>query len=200
MASRKPADERRREIADATLGLAARLGPERLTVRDVAAALAISEPAVFRHFASKDALWQAVIERLAERLGERWQTALDEPAPPLATLRALLRGQLSFVAAEPGVPAILLSGELHRRSPALRRALFALMLRFQQLLEGLVAQAQAEGALVADTTPARIAAATIALLQGIILRWSVSGRAFDLVAEGMLMLELLLAGLNKEAA
>lgn len=198
MASRKPAGQRRLEIADATLGLAASLGPERLTVRDVAAALGITEPAVFRHFPTKDALWEAVVARLAQRLAERWAAARETPRPALDGLRALLRRQLELIAAEPGLPAILLSDELHRRSPALRQALAALMRRFHQAVERAVSDAQAAGALRGDRLAAQIAWALIALIQGVILRWSISERGFDLVEETMALIELMLHGLRSE--
>lgn len=196
MRTRKPAQERRREIVDAALRLVAQVGPERLTTRDIAAAVGISEAALFRHFATKDGLWAAVIGRLEERSVARWARILAEPAPPLDQLRGLLTAQLALVASEPGVPVILFSGELHRRSPALRAALLALMLRFQHTLETVVGEAQRAGTLRADRPAAVIALATIALLQGLVLRWSLTGHASALLEEAGPAVELLLHGLR----
>src|SRR5512146_1496146 len=70
LASRKRlgADERREEIIRVTLELAAKQGVDDVTTQDMAQAMGVTQGAVFRHFASKDAIWLAVMQWVREQL------------------------------------------------------------------------------------------------------------------------------------
>ena len=57
---RKSAQERKAEILATALRLADELGPDRLTTAAIAEAVGLTQPGIFRHFPTKQALWQAV--------------------------------------------------------------------------------------------------------------------------------------------
>ena len=57
---RKPAEDRKREIVSTALKLADKVGPDRLSAAMIARNVEISQPAVFKHFSSMNALWLAV--------------------------------------------------------------------------------------------------------------------------------------------
>ena len=74
----EPADTRTR-ILDAALDQLRRYGPAKTGVVDVARALGISHAAVYRHFASKDALFDAV--------AGRWLAAVSKPLEEIVVRR-----------------------------------------------------------------------------------------------------------------
>lgn len=57
---RKSAKERKVEIVEATLRLAAEIGPDRMTTEALAKEVGISQPSIFRHFPTKGHIWEAV--------------------------------------------------------------------------------------------------------------------------------------------
>lgn len=195
---RRPAPERREEIVETALRLADEVGPDRLTVGQVAEAVGITQPAVFRHFPRKDDLWLAIAGWIGDRLSRLWRES-EQPGLPLDRLQRLIAAQLRLVQATPAVPAILFSRELHSRNDGLRRAFARLMEGFHARLQRLVAEAQEAGALRPDPPAADLAFLVMATVQGVVLRWSVSGRRFDLPAEGGRLLGLLLAGFAPDA-
>ena len=69
---RKRAELRKAEIVAALLGLADSIGPDRVTTGAVASSIGITQAALFRHFPTKDTLWQTVAEHVAEGLEEAW--------------------------------------------------------------------------------------------------------------------------------
>lgn len=73
---RKPAEIRKAEIVAALLDLADRIGPDRVTTGAVASAVGVTQAALFRHFPTKAALWQAVAGQVAEGLASAWEEAL----------------------------------------------------------------------------------------------------------------------------
>jgi AcrR family transcriptional regulator len=78
-------------LIDAALQLVGESGPDAVSVREAARRAGVSPGAPFRHFASRDALMQAVAEEARRRFRAEIQAALSEaPAgDPLARFRSL---------------------------------------------------------------------------------------------------------------
>jgi len=195
MRIRKNAADRRDEVIDATLRLASDIGPDRITTDAIAKAVGLSQAAVFRHFPRKEDIWAAVLDWLRARFAERWAGMAAGETSPERRLRAIVRGQMEFIRANPGLPMILMSRELHTRSELLRRGIAGLMEMFHRHLAGVLEEGKRNGEFAADLDVPRAANVVIALIQGLALRWSLSGRAFDIVSEGERALDLTLAGM-----
>lgn len=193
MQTRKSAVDRKGEIVTAVLRLADQIGPDRLTTNHVARAVGVSQPAIFRHFATKADLWIAVAEHLTERLDAAWRTALDGARGPRAQLRALVQAQLQQIVEIPALPSILFSRELNIDNPRLREAFHALLMRYQGYLVRVLSEWRAEGRLRADLSPEDAATFLTSLVQGLALRWGLGARSMALVDEGMRLLDHQLA-------
>lgn len=194
---RKSAKDRKAEIVEAVLVLVARIGPDRVTTSAVAHAIGISQAAVFRHFPTKNDIWVAVFDRVArEAMDERWPQALMVDGGPLARVRALIATQLDFIRTTPALPALLFSRELHVENDALRAAVHGQMGRFHHILTEQMMAAMAAGEVRGDIQPPRIAALLVSLLPGLAMRWSLTAHGFDIVAEGLALLDIVLAGLR----
>lgn len=191
MRQRKSAEERRDEIVGVTLDLAYEVGPDRLTTEAIAARVGVTQAAIFRHFPRKQDIWAAVIGWLKGRVTARWAEAQLGLTDADARLRAVLRAQLAFIDAIPALPAVLLSRELHGNA-ALRTGLLGVMAEFRRTLAGILREGQGGGTCHPDADA--VANLLIATIQGTALRWILSERSFDLVAEGEALLEIALAG------
>jgi len=194
MRIRKTAEHRKAEIVDATLRLAGERGPERLTTEAIAGAVGLTQPAIFRHFPKKQALWSAVAERIGSVMEARWAKGQQGDATPLGQIRAVVVAQLQLIQKMPAIPAILFSRELHTRNQGLREAFFGLLIRFHRIVADLAARARAAGELRGDLEPDDAAFLILGLVQGLAIRWSISGRSFDLAEEGSRLLDLQLRG------
>lgn len=181
---RKSADSRKTEIVAATLRLADELGPDRLTTLAVAQAVRLTQPAIFRHFPTKQDLWLAVADHIATALTEAWEGVLAAHPAPQDCLTALIQVQLRQITANPAIPAILHSRELHTENAALRARLLGLMTRFQALLVGTLTEGRKTGVFRHDLAPTDAAILLISLVQGLAIRWSLGQRVFSLEAEG----------------
>ena len=81
-------------ILDTAEEVLRRYGPDKTTVVDVARALKVSHGSVYRHFASKSALRDAVAGRWLQRVSAPLAAIVAEPGPAEPRLRRLVR-QLS---------------------------------------------------------------------------------------------------------
>jgi AcrR family transcriptional regulator len=200
MRIRKSAEERKSEIVEAALRLADKVGPDRLTTSQIAEAVGLTQAALFRHFPKKQNLWEAVAARIGEKFQQRWIAIERGPADPVDRLRTIVAAQLKLIQSTPAIPAILFSRELHVENRALRGIFATFMTNFHSRIERLIAAAQSEGRLCGEIAAADAAYLIIGLVQGLAVRWSISGRNFDLAEEGQRLLELQLSGLAPPAA
>ncbi len=187
--TRRTAKTRKAEIVAAALRLADELGPDRLTTQAVADAVGLTQPAIFRHFKTKQALWQAVAETIDATMTEAWRAALASSSAPLDRLALLIRTQLRQIEGNPAIPAILHSRELQTENADLRRRFRSLMMRFQGLLREELTAARDARLIRGDMDPDDGAVLLISLVQGLAIRWALGSRSFALEAEGTRLLD-----------
>ena len=70
-----PADERRAVTIEAVIALAGTQNPSDITTAAIVKRMNLTQGALFRHFPTKDALWQSVMEWVAVRLLARLDAA-----------------------------------------------------------------------------------------------------------------------------
>lgn len=194
---RKSAELRKSEIVSVVLVLADQIGPDRVTTSAVATEIGITQAALFRHFPTKSALWVAVAEHVAARLGAAWAKALSGSAQPEDRLAALVCAQFEQIAATPAMPMLLFSRELNVENRDLRAAFQERLAMFSDLLKHEVAAAQEVGQFRGDARPEDIAVLLVSLVQGVAIRWALGARNFPLRREGERLLGIYL-GLLRE--
>jgi AcrR family transcriptional regulator len=95
---------RREQILQAAAQLFAERGSRAVGVDDIGAAVGVTGPAIYRHFASKDAMLAEMLVRISERLLEGGADRVaDAGADPAAQLRALIAFQVDFALDNPAL-------------------------------------------------------------------------------------------------
>jgi AcrR family transcriptional regulator len=109
--TRKPAEDRRREIADAALRVIASQGLGRFTALAIAGEVGVSDAALFRHFPSKEAIVDAAIDRVEELLFEGFP---PEEEDPIERIGAFFRRRVEVIRRHPGISSLVATDELAR--------------------------------------------------------------------------------------
>jgi TetR/AcrR family transcriptional regulator len=166
-----PADERRAVTIEAVIDLAAVQNPSEITTAAIAHRMHLTQGALFRHFPSKEALWEAVMQWVAERLLARLDNAVRGIDAPLMALEAIFMTHVDFVVEHPGVPRIMF-GELAARRDVRAQALgtSACPERYGQRLQKLLEAGKARGSLNIALDSEAAAILFIGTIQG----WSCS--------------------------
>lgn len=170
-----PADERRSVTVAAVIELAAEQNPSEITTSAIAHRMNLTQGALFRHFPTKDSVWQAVMVWVAERLLARIDKAAQTATSPLAALEAMFMAHIDFVTKHPGVPRMLF-GELQRAedTPAKRMAQ-TLITQYGARLHALFKQGKAQGELAADLDPNAATTLFIGSIQGLVMQSLLAG-------------------------
>lgn len=170
-----PADERRAVTVETVVELAAEQNPSEITTAAIATRMGLTQGALFRHFPSKDAIWRAVMDWVAERLMARVDRAARSAASPLGALEAIFMAHVAFIAEHPGVPRMMF-GELQRPGDsATRRMVQALLERYRDRLRALIEQGRASGELDPEVDPDQAALLFVGTIQGLVMQSLVAG-------------------------
>jgi len=172
-----PADERRAVTVEAVIELAAEQNPSEITTAAIAKRMGLTQGALFRHFPSKDAIWEAVMVWVTERFLARVDKASKTTESPLAALEAVFMTHIDFVAQHPGVPRLLF-GELQRAGDtSAKRMARILITRYGERLSALIDKGKAQGELTAEVDTTAAATLFIGLIQGLVMQSLLTGKS-----------------------
>jgi AcrR family transcriptional regulator len=169
------AHERRAVTVETVIELAGSQNPSEITTAAIAKHMNLTQGALFRHFPTKDALWQAVMEWVAERLLTRIDRAAEGMESPLAAMQAMFMSHIEFVVEHPGVPRMLF-GELQRAeyTPAKRMAQ-TLIQHYAERIRARIEQGKAIGEIAAEVDPQAAATLFVGTVQGLVMQSLLSG-------------------------
>jgi AcrR family transcriptional regulator len=126
----------------------------RATIEEIAAAASVTRQTVYAHFASRDALLEAVVARAIEEVGAALDAAELEHGPPAAALQRLLDVSFEIAARYQfmlHLPTVSQEQDIERHGP------------ITAALERLVKRGQADGSFDPHSPPSWLIAATLAL-------------------------------------
>jgi len=170
-----PADERRAATVEAVVGLAGEQNPSDITTTAIAQRMGLTQGALFRHFPSKDAILEAVMSWVAERLLARVDEAAEGATSPIAALEAVFMTHIDLVSDHPGVPRMLF-GELQRPGETLPKRMAQTLIRhYGERLRCLLEAGKAQGELRAGLDLDAAATLFIGTIQGLVMQSMLAG-------------------------
>lgn len=101
MSSRLPAEERKASVLDCACGIFSTGSYRGTTTAEIAREAGVTEPVLYRHFASKRALYLAVLEESWRRLRALWGSVVEKEPDPKFWVGAM--GRAYFAAKDPKV-------------------------------------------------------------------------------------------------
>lgn len=160
---------RREQIVAAALACLATTPLERVTTREIAAAVGLSQPALFRHFRSREAILVAAAETVKAALEAEVEAVLVSDDTPIGRCLALARALAAYVERHPGLPRLLFA-DLALDAPDLRRAVSHLVDMQRTFVAELLRQARERGELREGVSPQAAAELFVGMMQGLALR------------------------------
>jgi AcrR family transcriptional regulator len=101
VAARLPAEERKKAVLDCACGIFSTGSYRGTTTAEIARVAGVTEPVLYRHFASKRDLYLSVLDESWRRLRDLWNDAVGAEPDPMLWVSAM--GQAYFQAKDPKV-------------------------------------------------------------------------------------------------
>jgi AcrR family transcriptional regulator len=153
-ATRMPAAERRRHLVETAIKLFTEGSYRGTTTAEIARAAGVSEPILYRHFASKRDLYLAALEHVWEKTRGSWEKSLEDSPDACAAVEAIGKGHVSVRSAKLQLAELWVQalGEASE-DPELRRHVRRHMREVHEFVAGLIRRGQAQGAISSERDP-----------------------------------------------
>lgn len=162
---RRDTETRQAELVEAALEVIARQGVAALTTRSLAAEVGLTTGAIFRHFASLDALLSAVARRVEGVLDDTYP---PPGLPPAERLARFVEARSTAVGARRGVLQLMLSEQFRLALPAADAARLArAVTRTKAFIAEALREGQAEGSVRDDVPAAALATIVLGTIQAL---------------------------------
>jgi AcrR family transcriptional regulator len=165
--ARMRAPDRRRQLLEVSADLFARQGYRGTTTAALAEAAGITEPILYRHFESKQALFTTLVEEVGSEVIDAWRNRLEGIEDPDERLAALLESNPATHARGRGVYRVIFQAMMEVEHDAeIARAIRRHLNRLHGFLVGELLQLQEVGAVRDDESPTGLAWALMCLAIG----------------------------------
>lgn len=179
MAQKLDTEIRQEQIAQAALAVIARYGLRRLNIAQVARLVGVVPSAVYRHFASKDAIVDTVMGLVRERLLENVRAVTGAVSDPFEQLRLLLKRHVQFIAENHALPRVIFSEEVYEGRPGRRRAMFRTIQEYLDRVADIIRKGQTDGRIRTDVDASTVAVMFLGLIQPAAILCHMSEGSFD---------------------
>jgi len=169
------AKERREVTVETVIDLAAEQNPADITTGAIAKRMGVTQGALFRHFPTKDAILQTVMQWVSERLLARIDNATSTAASSLGALEAAFMAHIEFISEHPGVPRMLFGELQHAEQTMAKRITQTLIQRYGERLGRLIAEGKKCGELAATLDDKAAVTLFIGTIQGLVMQSLIAG-------------------------
>ena len=180
---RKDTETRQKEIVEVSLEILKQGGCQKLTMKEIAKQVGISEQAIYRHFKNKVAILAAVIEHFKSCVNEIFKNA-KETGSPLQQLQQFIEILLEYFENHPGVAVVVTSEDIFQDDTSLSREIKKLVENRISNMTEIIQNGQAVDE-ITDKYPAEdLAFMILGALRFLVITWRLSLFSFSLIKKG----------------
>ncbi len=172
--------DRQREIIEAALELIHAQGIQELTMKRIAAVVGVSEPALYKHFASKSDILSAVLDELETTRSGAVSAARTAGSDPLTALSSFFGTHARQFANRPALMAVLFSDDLFRHDQVLSERVATIISGTQEMIREEIDKGKNAGLLRLDVDGETAALMLTGGFRLLVSTWRLRGASFDL--------------------
>jgi len=181
---RQSGEARQQQIVETVLDLVAEHGADGVSVQAIADRIGLTQPAVFRHYPSKEAIWVAVMTWLEEQLGGIHQAAdASFGESPLTILKHMFTQHVRMVERHPALAKIVFSDHLRLQFPSLQARFAGIHSAYETRIVTLLQRAKTQALVPAALPTDQAATLFLCMIQGLGFQFAIARRPMRLRRE-----------------
>ncbi len=185
--------ERQMQIVRAAIGVIARQGYEKLTTKNLAKSLGVSEATLYKHFSSKKELISMILCYFQYVSCQVIEQIKSQDIPPIQRIRRFAMNRYELFTREPDLAMVMFSEELFKNDHSFEAEMMSIMSIHRDEVIGYVMQGQRDGQIRAELNPMHIFRIIVGSMRLLVTQWNFSHHAFDLIEEGKAQLNTIVA-------
>lgn len=165
--------KRQKDYLNAAIGLVSERGFSKLTFRNIAQEVGVTEASVYRHFSNKLDLLRALLKDLEESIAPHFEKLVDTSIPPKERLEQLIRGLFCELEKNSAHTSIIFSEEAFHSEEELRNDLKSISERNISFLSSFYKDLQENQLCRSDIDSKELALVTLGSIKLTVTRWRI---------------------------
>jgi AcrR family transcriptional regulator len=183
MSARKTDTQQRQEqITQAALDLINDQGVSGLSIAGIARQVGIVPSALYRHFASKDAVIDAVLDLIRQRLLDNVVHVREQTDVPLEQLRLLLIRHAFLLDENRAIPSVVFSEAVYTGAPERKSRVTGIITDYLKEIQAIITSGQQDGSIHKKIEPATAAVLFMGMILPAAILSNISEGLFDITA------------------
>lgn len=171
--------ERQNQIIQESIQLIAEKGIQGLTIKNISKAIGITEPAIYRHFESKNDIILGIISTMKSSTDAELSN-INENNPTIDKIKKMIQGHTNRFIKNPSLTAIIFSEEIFNNNSILAKPIRLMMKLNQNKLISMIEKGQASGEIRVDIKAEQISLMVIGSFRFLVSKWHIMNFDFDL--------------------
>ncbi|HRP30306.1 MAG TPA: TetR/AcrR family transcriptional regulator [Ginsengibacter sp.] len=190
--------DRQIEIMEAATAIIDKSGIQNMTIKNLATDIGLSEPALYRHFNSKNDILLGLLEYFkAEMKGRLSSVGSAEGSAPGDVLRQIFKLQLQAFSAKPAIVSVIFAEGIFHFDEALSGKVSEIMSLMHDYVRDNIKKGQEAGNYTTFINHCVLTTIITGGMRMAVLKWRLSGHKANLVKDGMAVLEGILKMIEK---
>jgi len=171
---------RQEQIAQAALSLLNTYGIKKLSIAGVARRVGLVPSGIYRHFAGKEQIIDAVVDLIFTRLVNNVTEVCTETQAPLERLRKLLVRHVEMIHKNHSIPRIIFSEEVYDGSPQRKARIYEGITSYLKKIAEIIEEGQLKNDIRKDLEPDSLSVMFLGMIQPAAILWHISDEQFDI--------------------
>ncbi len=173
------------EIMEAATERIDQFGIQNLTIKNLAADIGLSEPALYRHFSGKNEILLNLLCYFQSEMTARLSAVSSQPSDSAGErLKAMFCSQLQAFTQKPSIVSVIFAESIFRFDHVLSQKVAEMMQMMTMYVNQSVRAGQTSGEFRSDISATAISTIIMGSLQLTIMKWKRTGNQTDLVHDG----------------
>ncbi|MEW6087596.1 MAG: TetR/AcrR family transcriptional regulator [bacterium] len=168
------------EIAECARRIIVTQGIERLTIREIAKELKLTDGALYRHFKSKKEIINLLIEDIENTLLNIIETAAKKVNNPQVKLINIFLYHLSYAEQRRGVSFIVINETFNLHNKTLQKKMFKIVDKYLKKIEEILIDGVLSGKFRKDIDTVSASIVFFGMVQSLVTIWALNGYKYSL--------------------
>ncbi|MCZ2393697.1 MAG: TetR/AcrR family transcriptional regulator [Chitinophagales bacterium] len=190
--------DRQIEIMEAVTNRISKYGIQNLTIKTLAEDIGLSEPALYRHFKSKNEILLSLLEYFKTEMKNRIQSISFKPTDTTADeLRTIFNSQLQTFTNKPAIVSVIFAESIFHFDERLSNKVTVIMDIMQEYVKTNIEKGQENGQYSKTIGASTLTTIIIGGMRMTVLKWKLSGHKSNLIKDGKSVLDGILKMIEK---
>jgi AcrR family transcriptional regulator len=190
-------ETRQRQIIQISLEIIKKGGIQKLTMKEIARHVDISEQAIYRHFENKSAILTAIIQYFNEHFEDIFNQ-IREIESAIGRIRRMIEIHLEYFDRSPATAAVIFSEEIFQNESSLAREVRKLVKKRIDFVTKIIQMGQKAGEIKKTYSAEDLAYIILGTLRFLVMDWRLSSFSFSLKERGKSLSKNLIELLRNE--